>query len=144
MQKNTQEVYSPPSPKGGACMSAEDLEEKKKLIDKEIKRLKRQYKEIDDKTKQVIAGLIERAAFMRVSLDELEEDINIYGFTEWFSQSENQEPYLRKRPQADVYNSMNTAYQKIIKQLTDLLPKNNKKPEETDDFNAFVCGRAQC
>lgn len=125
-------------------MSAEDFEEKKKRINKEKNRLKKQYKEIEEKTKQVIEGLIERAAFMRVSLDELEEDLNIYGFTEWFSQSENQEPYLRKRPQADVYNSMNTAYQKIIKQLTDLLPKNNQNTEKIDDFNDFVGGRPKC
>jgi len=35
---------------------------------------------------------------------------------------------------------MNTSYQKIIKQLTDLLPKDEPKPED-DGFDAFVGGR---
>lgn len=34
---------------------------------------------------------------MRISLDEMEQDINKNGFTEKFSQG-NQEPYLRQRP----------------------------------------------
>ena len=35
---------------------------------------------------------------------------------------------------ADLYNTMNTAYQKIIKQLTDLLPEANQKTDDLLDF----------
>lgn len=116
-----------------------EKEEKETLIKKEEKRLKRIYKDIEKGKKSTIEGLIQRAAFMRVSLAELEEDLNLYGFTEKFSQG-NQEPYDRKRPNADLYNSMNTSYQKIIKQLTDLLPK-IAKTAETDVFEEFVFSR---
>lgn len=117
-----------------------EKEEKEIMIRKEEKRLKRIYKDIEKGKKSTIEGLIQRAAFMRVSLAELEEDLNLYGFTEKFSQG-NQEPYDRKRPNADLYNSMNTSYQKIIKQLTDLLPKSIAKTAETDVFEEFVFSR---
>lgn len=117
-----------------------ELEEKQARIDKEQKRLTRLYSKIDKKRKAVIQGLIERAAFMRVSLDDMEEDLNVYGFTEMFQQG-RQEPYERERPVAKQYNSMNTSYQKIIKQLTDLLPKQVEQQKD-DGFDSFVSERA--
>lgn len=117
-------------------------EDKEKEIKKEKSRLIKIYTGISDKKKRTIVGLIERAAFMRVSLAELEDDINENGFTEPFSQGD-QEPYLRKRPTADLYNTMNTSYQKIIKQLTDLLPKDAEVKEDDDGFDSFVNGREE-
>lgn len=77
---------------------------------------------------------------MRVQLKDLEKDINEKGFTELFSQG-NQEPYMRQRPEANIYCSLNTSYQKIIKQLTDLFPKEELKKVESDGFDDFVSGR---
>ena len=76
---------------------------------------------------------------MRVSLRELEDDLNLRGFTEKFSQGD-QTPYDRKRPSAELYNQLNTGYQKIIKQLTDLLPKEAVK-SVSDGFDDFISGR---
>ena len=121
-------------------MSVDNLEARQKSISKEKRRLTSIYKTIEGKRKNTIVGLIERAAFMRISLDELEEDLGIFGFTEKFSQGD-QEPYDRKRPTADIYNSMNTSYQKIIKQLTDLLPKDEAERPKSDGFDDFVGGR---
>lgn len=109
-------------------------------IEKEIKRLTGIFKGLDIKKKNTTIGLIERAAFMRVQLKDLEKDINEKGFTELFSQG-NQEPYMRQRPEANIYCSLNTSYQKIIKQLTDLLPKEELKKVESDGFDDFVSGR---
>ena len=117
-------------------MPVDNLDEKKKLISKEVRRLSGIYKSIEEKRKKTIEGLIQRAAFLRITLEELEEDINIYGVTEWFSQGD-QEPYQRERPTARIYNTMNTNYQKITKQLTDLLPKDGPKQESGDAFEDF-------
>ena len=68
----------------------------------------------------------------------LNNDIVNNGLTEKFSQGENQEPYDRKRPVADLYSSLNTSYQKIIKQLTDLLPAEEK--QELDEMMSFISG----
>lgn len=120
-------------------MEDDDIKIEEQKIETEKKRLLRIYSKIDVKKKNTVVGLIERAAFIRVKLKMLEDDINIYGFTEWFSQGE-QEPYKRQRPEAQIYCSLNTGYQKIIKQLSDLLPKQEVKVE-SDGFDNFVSGR---
>lgn len=118
----------------------EDKEQREANISKEQKRLIKLFASVEKSKLKVIAGLIERAAFMRITLDELEDDLNTYGFAEWFSQGD-QEPYQRKRPIAEIYSSMNANYQKIIKQMTDLLPKDAPKADIDDGFENFVNGR---
>ena len=103
----------------------------------EKNRLNRIYKDISKENKNIIEGLINRAAFMRVTLEDMEADLDENGFVEPFSQSEKLEPYERERPVARLYNTMNKNYQSIIKQLSDLLPK--EKPTEADDgFEDFI------
>lgn len=92
-----------------------------KRIEEEEKRLAKTFEGISDKCKDTISGLVKRAAFMVVSLEDLEDDIALNGFTEMFSQGDH-EPYPRERPAYKVYCNLNSNYQKIIKQLTDLLP----------------------
>lgn len=107
---------------------------------KEVRRLNRIYKNIDKDSKAIIDGLIKRAAYMRVTLEDWEEDIIENGCTEMFTQSVNTPPYERERPVARLYNTMNANYQKIIKQLSDLVPKQEAKTKD-DGFDAFINGR---
>lgn len=118
-----------------------ETEEKEKLICAETKRLKRIYGKIDKKRMALVIGTIQRAAFLRVSLQELEDDINRNGYTEPFCQG-NQEPYDRKRPNAETYKSFYDSYLKTIKQLNDLLPKEEAKPV-SDGFDEFVGSRKE-
>ena len=91
---------------------------KQKRIKKELSKLKKVYKDIPKDKMIIVDGLINRAAFMRISLEDIELDINKDGFVDIFSQSETQTPYERERPVARLYNSMNKNYQSIIKELT--------------------------
>ena len=103
-------------------------------------RLRKIYKNIDEDNKAIIDGLIQRAAYMRVTLEDWEKDIDDNGFIEMFTQSEKTAPYERERPVIRLYNTMNKNYQSIIKQLSDLVPK--YEPAEKDDgFDDFVGGR---
>ena len=111
---------------------------KDERIKAEERRLTKIYGDLKSEKKMKAAqGLIRRAAYMRVMLEESESDIVENGLTEKFSQGD-QEPYDRKRPIADLYSAMNTSYQKIIKQLTDLLPTEEKK--EADPFLDYIVG----
>lgn len=111
---------------------------KDERIKAEERRLTKIYGELKNEKKTKAAqGLIRRAAYMRVMLEDCENDIVENGLTEKFSQGD-QEPYDRKRPVADLYSSLNTSYQKIIKQLIDLLPAEEKK--ENDPFLDFIGG----
>ena len=109
-------------------------------IKAEKKRLNTIYKDIEPRKKDTVAGLIERCAYMRVTLEDFEVDLDENGFTEKFSQG-NQEPYDRKRPVAEMYQGMNTSYQKAIKQLSDLLPKEVVVKKDDDGFDDFVSER---
>ncbi len=116
---------------------------KDERIKKEEKRLKRIYKNIDKDKKAIIDGLIQRAAYMRVTLEDWEKDIMENGCIEMFTQSEKTDPYERERPVARLYNTMNKNYQSIIKQLSDLVPKEAPtKGVEDDGFEAFINSRA--
>lgn len=112
-------------------------------IKKEETKLKKIFKDkgIDVSKNSAIQSLISRASFMKVSLEDLEQDLKENGWTEMFQQGEKQAPYERQRPTATTYTSLNTNYQKIIKQLTDLLPKSKPTENQTDTFEEFVYSR---
>ena len=94
-------------------------------IKKEQSRLTRIFKNIDGDKFKSVEGLIKRASFMRITLEDYESDINENGSVELFSQSDKTEPYERERPVVRLYNTMNKNYQSIMKQLTDMLPKDS-------------------
>lgn len=73
---------------------------KEERVKKEVNRLKRIYKEMPKDTLMVVEGLIVEAADLRVRLEDIRKDLDENGYDEMFSQSENQEPYERERPQA--------------------------------------------
>lgn len=112
------------------------LENRDALVKKEKNRLNRLFKNIPEKKKKAVEGLVIQAARLRVLLDEMWIDISENGDYELFSQSENQIPYERERPIAKLYNARDASYQRVIKQLTDLIevaPSNNGKPPPAQD-----------
>ncbi|MGX5569571.1 hypothetical protein ACWKT7_28225 [Bacillus toyonensis] len=115
---------------------------KEERVKKEVNRLKRIYKDMPKDTLMVVEGLIVEAADLRVRLEDIRKDLDENGYDEMFSQSENQEPYERERPQARRYISMNKNYQSIMKQLGDYVPKIPPKPKgNSDGFDEFVNDR---
>lgn len=144
----------PPTLKG--CDFVEDDEEKKALeaaikkakalkkrrIGKEEKRFRESYGNIPEDLMRVADGLIRRAAYMRVTLEDYENDLDNKGYVELFNQSDKTQPYERERPVARLYNQMNKNYQSIIKQLSDMLPKDGpKKGDDDDGFDGFVASK---
>ena len=119
------------------------LEEFDARVSSEMKILRRQFSNLGPKRKKILDGLIWRAAFMRVQLQELEKDLEAFGITERFSQSENAEPYDRERPQARVYNAMLKNYLAVIRELNAYvaeLPPTPKtaRDKEADEFKKFI------
>ena len=103
--------------------------------EKEIRRLKRLYKELPPKKLALAEGLIIQAARLRVRLDNLWEELQEKGETEWFTQSDKTEPYERERPASRTFTATDKSYQSIIKQLNDMLPEENMP--EADDLSEF-------
>jgi hypothetical protein len=114
---------------------------KESRIKAERKRLVSNYADLPPGRMAIAEGLINRAAFMRVELEDLEADLLEHGWTEPFQQGK-QDPYDRARPQGQTYNAVNGNYQKIIKQLDAMLPKDDLPGGDPDDgFDDFVNGR---
>ena len=74
--------------------------------------------------------MIEEAAFMAVSLAELQEKINEKGYTEEYQNGANQKG-VKKSSEVEIYNTMIKNYMAVVKQLTDLIPKENKTKGES-------------
>lgn len=115
--------------------------EKPERIKAEIVRLAGVYRGLPQKHKAAVDGLIKRAAFMRVTLEDMELDLDTDGFVEEFTQSEKLAPYDRERPVARLYNAMNKNYQSITKQLTDLLPDIPPPAEKEDALDKHINNR---
>lgn len=98
---------------------------KKKIKDgkvsAEVRRLRSSFAKMDEKTKATAKALIENAAFMSVTLFELQAQMNENGLTDTYQNGEHQSG-TKKSPEVEIYNTMIKNYSGIIKQLTDLLP----------------------
>lgn len=111
--------------------------EKDGKIKKEIAKLKRLFKDMEKDTMNTVSSLIRNAAFMAVTLDDLQETINIEGAVSEYQNGENQWG-TKKSPEVEIYNTMIKNHMAIIKQLSDLLPKVANAPGVGDDFEEFV------
>jgi hypothetical protein len=110
--------------------------EKEKRIKREMTRLNSLLKNLDPKKKRAVSSLIKNAAFMAVTLEDLQEEINKNGVTEQYQNGANQYG-VKKSSAVEVYNTMIKNHVQVMKQLTDLLPKEQPK-EEDDGFEDFV------
>lgn len=115
---------------------------KDKRIKKEVDRLKKVFVDIDKGKLSSLEGLIYRAAYMRVTLEDYEADLDKGGYVELFTQSEKTPPYERERPVARLYNSMNRNYQTLIKQLIEALPESDSISDDLEvrEFMEFIKG----
>lgn len=115
---------------------------KESRIKKEQKRLSKIFVSRSEKEREAIEALVKRAAYMRVTLEDMEADLDENGFVEMFTQSDKLEPYERERPVARLYNSMNKNFQNIMKQLTEFVEKTPPREGiESDGFDEFVNAR---
>lgn len=108
--------------------------EKEKLINEECERLAKVYECLPENNKILAKRLIENAAFMHVTLEDLKTTINKEGVKEKYKNGNNQYGY-KDSTEAKYYDKLVCDYSKIIKQLNDMLPKEEKP--KTDEFDGF-------
>lgn len=113
--------------------------DKEKLIKREESKLKRIFKDLSKNTLDTVRPLIKNAAFMAVTLEILQEEINKNGVTCTYQNGENQFG-TKKTPEAELYNTMVKNYAAIVKQLCEFLPEGEK---EGDELLQFLAGRVQ-
>jgi len=114
---------------------------KNKKIKLEIKKMNKVFENIPDNIKKVSRNLIENCAFLSVNLEDLKTHINKHGFVSEYQNGANQWG-VKDSPEVKVYLAMTKNHTQIMKQLTDLICKNLKVDNDTDDdFEQFVNSR---
>ncbi len=116
-------------------------EEKAKRIKRELTRLRKSFKPLPEDKRRLAEGLMQEAAFMRVTLEETREIIDQEGVIELFEQGKQR--FLREHPATKVYAALINRYSAVVKQLIDLLPDGDKQKTETDELMAFVKRRSK-
>lgn len=99
---------------------------KEERIKKENNRLKALFKDLEPNKLKTCRALIDRAAFITVSLEDLETQLNEVGFTEYYQNGDKQSGW-KKSAAADVHISLTKNLNTIIKQLLELVPPAQKK-----------------
>lgn len=105
-----------------------DDKKRKRLVSNEIKRLISIFNEVEGKKQRTIKGLIDEAAFMRVTLAELKEIIQEEGVIDEMPQGEYS--IIREHPALKSYNSTIQRYTTVTEKLLGLLPKDIPKTNE--------------
>lgn len=109
--------------------------EKEKLIKTETNKFKKIFKGISKDKAKTLETLIGNAAFLRINLESLQEDLLKNGLTELFEQGE--QAFMRERPEVKVYSTFLQRYTAVMKQLIDCMPPEVKKEEE-DELMQFI------
>lgn len=104
---------------------------------KEQKKLKLIVAQMPEELSQITEGLVEDASFMAEELEKLRDHIEANGWSETYKNGENQ--YGKKQSvEADSYIKLQKSYSAVIKQLTDLLPKNSEVSGAAKEIMEFV------
>lgn len=95
-------------------------------ITKEKDRLLEIFKDLEPNKLKTCQALIDRAAFITISLEDLEDELNKTGWVEVYQNGENQFG-MKKAAAADVHISLTKNLNAIVKQLLDLVPPAQKE-----------------
>lgn len=114
------------------------MQEKEKLskeerICAETARLKRVFKNLDKNKRKTVESLVKNAAFMAVSLEELQEIINTEGYTVEYKNGANQSG-TKQSDAVKTHIAMTKNHAAIIRQLCELAPPEEKKTSKLAAF----------
>ena len=109
--------------------------EKEKKIKQEVSRLKKNYKDLEKEKVKILDGLVNEAAFLKISLEETREILTKEGLTEILKQGKQE--FERERLQVKIYLNFMKLYSNVMKQLIDIIPSDMKQEEE-DELIKFI------
>lgn len=121
-------------------LSPEEIAAKKDKIKKEKNRLNKLFKEIDKTTRTLVQNLIEEVAFMSITLEENRKHLEENGVKELYMNGKGQFGY-KESVESKNYNVMFKNYSNAVKQLVDLLPKEDKKNAGENLLNFIASGK---
>ncbi|WP_275781854.1 hypothetical protein [Latilactobacillus curvatus] len=119
------------------------VKKQNELIEIEAKTLRDQFKDISGNKRAIAFKLIDRVAFMAITLKILEENIKTKGPV--VKMENGKQKLVIENPAQKSYNTMINRYSTAIDKLTSMLPKEYEIPpnpnKDSDDFDNFVQNR---
>lgn len=109
--------------------------DREKRIEAEKKRINKLYKDFPKSKRDFLEGLISSSAFLKVHLEDMQNDLLKNGMFEIFEQGSQR--FERERPQTKTYSTYIQKYAGVQKQLIDILPSEVQK-KETNDLAKFM------
>ena len=100
-------------------------------ISKEYERIKLLFNNIEESKSELVDNLIQQAAFMKVELDNLQNQIRKYGAVQISNKG-----MQRQTEAAKYYTKLINSYGTVMKTLNSILGKNVK--EDDDAFDEFL------
>jgi hypothetical protein len=114
------------------------MDDREKRVKREVNRLKKIYKNISANKKEMIKELINRASFLLIISQDMENQIkSLENFTVLTINSSQE--FTKPNPLVKEYRDTVKSYQTIIKQLNDLVKvtsenSNSNDPDELEEF----------
>lgn len=102
-----------------------------KKIKQEYERLTALFKDVDETKTKLVDELLHKAAFLKVQLDELQEEVISHGAVEYSSKGNS-----RETPCYKTFLASLGVYQTVIKTLNSIIGKN--AIDEDDEFDEFM------
>ena len=112
--------------------------ERQELINKEIKRLSKSKKDLDERRQITLENLFSEAAFMVVTLLEVRQIIIRDGTVEEYQNGANQSG-IKKSSSFEVYDKMVNTYLKVIDQINKALPE-TAQIDASEEILKFAIG----
>lgn len=100
---------------------------KEKRISQELARISVFFEEVDANQRAIVSPLLQNAAFMKVTLEDLQEIINTEGVTEVYQNGANQHG-VKQSATLQSYNALVKNFAAVIRTLSQLLPPEKKAP----------------
>ncbi|HEI3024306.1 TPA: hypothetical protein SI716_001728 [Staphylococcus aureus] len=98
-----------------------------------LEKLREQIDKEENMNQAVAYDLLEELEFMKETMQELKQTVQLHGATYLFTQGEQE--YLKENPAMKAYNATVTKYNATLKQLLSLIPEQS---EESNEFMDFV------
>ncbi len=110
--------------------------EKELNITREEKKLRKLYENLPENQIKLVSPLIQNAAFMKATLEELQAAINANGTVEEYRNGANQNG-RKITSEVQAYNAMIKNYHNVIGALKEMLPPESKTSGLAALVNAY-------
>ena len=105
---------------------------KEERIQAELDRISETFQDVPEKERSVIDPLLQNYAFMKVTLEDLQEEINRDGIAETYQNGENQSGQ-KENSKLKSYNRLVKNFESVAKTLMKQLPVEDKSGYSFED-----------